>query len=240
MTPSRSYTDRAVPRRLLALLSACLACAPAQASAGPSAINQPYADPDKTRAWDRRFTAEDREVAARKADVLKDLSLRPGATIADVGAGTGLYTLDLARAVGDAGRVFAVDVIPHFLRHIERRARKAGLTNITYVRATQRSPGLAEASIDLAFLCDSYHHLERPAELLAELRRALRPDGVLVVLDLERVPGVTPAPIVAHVRAGKAEVLAELEAAGFTLVEDRTAALGLQDNYLLRLRPVVP
>lgn len=208
---------------------------PTIAGADP-ALNRQYADPQRTDRWDRVFTDENREVAARRSDILQDMSVPPGAVVADVGAGTGLFTLELARAVGESGRVYAVDIVPHFLRRIDERARAAGLANVTTVQATQRSPGLAPASVDLVLLCDAYHHLEEPAAVLAELRRALRPGGTLVLIDLNREPGRSPDWMLRHVRAGKAEVLAELQSAGFALVDDRTAALGLRDNYVLRLR----
>lgn len=228
-----------MPARLALALAACLACGRASASAAAPAstpppaseLNAAYSDPAELRAWTRRFEHEGREVRDRKPEILADMSLRPGMKVVDLGAGTGLYSLDLARAVGPAGRVFAVDIVPHFLRLIERRAAKAGLTNLTTL------PGLPDEPVDLVFLCDAYHHLERPAEVLAAIRRVLRPGGALVVVDLDRVPGKSPAWIFGHVRADKSQVLAELAAAGFSLTADRTDALGLRDNYLLYLRP---
>ena len=157
--------------------------------------------------------------------------------VADVGSGTGLYTLDLARAVGPDGPVYAVDIIPHFLRHVGKQAARAGLANVTLVQSTTDALNLPPGSVDLVFLCDVYHHLERPAATLAAIRAALRPGGALILIDLAREPGKSPRWILDHVRADRSQVLAELAAAGFTLVADRTDALGLRDNYLLHLRP---
>ena len=241
-------------RRLAVLLAASLACAPAHAATRldtrldtrPDAntpagarpeLNDAYRSPAKLRKWRRSFEREGREVRDRKPAILADLPLKPGMAVADVGSGTGLYTLDLARAVGPDGPVYAVDIIPHFLRHVGKQAARAGLANVTLVQAGADALNLAPGSVDLVFLCDVYHHLERPAEVLAAIRRVLRPGGALVVLDLDRVSGVSPKWIFRHVRAGKTEVLAELGAAGFTLTADRSAALGLRDNYFLHLRP---
>lgn len=235
--------------RLAALLAACLACAPAHAAPQPASqapagarpeLNDAYRSPTKLRKWTRSFEREGREVRDRKADILADLPLKPGMVVADVGAGTGLYTLDLARVVGPTGTVHAVDIIPHFLRHIGKKAARAGVTNIRLVQASTDALGLAPASIDLVFLCDVYHHLERPAATLAAIRAALRPGGALVLVDLAREPGKSPSWILDHVRADRQQVLAELAAAGFTLVADRTDALGLRDNYVLHLSADAP
>lgn len=232
-----------------ALLAVCLACAPAHASppASPQppagepegarpALNDAYRDPDDLNKWQHVFEQEGREVRDRKPDILVDLSLRPGMSVADVGAGTGLYTLDLARAVGPAGTVYAVDIIPHFLRHIEKKAARAGLKNIRLVQAGAGALNLPPASADLVFTCDVYHHLERPAATLAAIRAALRPGGTLVLVDLRR-DADSPAWIFEHVRATRDQVVAEITAAGFSLVTDRTAALGLRDNYVLHFKP---
>lgn len=244
-------------RRLAVLLAACLACAPAHAATRldtrldtrPDAntpagarpeLNDAYRSPAKLRKWRRSFEREGREVRDRKPAILADLPLKPGMAVADVGSGTGLYTLDLARAVGPDGPVYAVDIIPHFLRHVGKQAARAGLANVTLVQAGADALNLAPGSVDLVFLCDVYHHLERPAATLAAIRAALRPGGALILIDLAREPGTSPKWILDHVRADRSQVLAELAAAGFTLVADRTAALGLRDNYLLHLRPDDP
>jgi SAM-dependent methyltransferase len=95
----------------------------------------------------------------------------------------------------------------------------------------QRHGKLAPASIDLAFICDAYHHFEQPKAMLASIRRALRPGGTLIVVDFERIPGVSPDWILKHVRAGKEDFRAEIEAAGFGFVEEVKL---MRENYVLR------
>ena len=82
------------------------------------------------------------------------------------------------------------------------------------------------------FACDTYHHFEYPQATLASIRRALRPGGTLVVVDFERIPGKTRPWLLDHVRCGKGQVIAEIAAAGFELVEE--VPLGLEENYFLR------
>jgi predicted methyltransferase len=94
---------------------------------------------------------------------------------------------------------------------------------------------LPQASVDLAFVCDVYHHFEYPSSSLASLRRAIRPGGTLVVIDFHRIPGKSSDFILKHVRAGQDVFTAEIEQAGFELVEE-LAIDGLSENYALRFR----
>jgi ubiquinone/menaquinone biosynthesis C-methylase UbiE len=157
--------------------------------------------------------------------------------VADIGAGTGLFAPLLSKAVGPDGTVYAVDIVKDFLAHIERRAAEAGLRNVRTVLCTERSAELPPASIDAAFICDTYHHFEFPRSTMASIRRALRPGGEIVLVDFKRIPGTSSEWILNHVRAGQETVTAEIEAAGFSKIEE----IGLlRDNYILRFRRTEP
>jgi len=199
-------------------------------------INAPYSGVGAARRWAKRFERDGREVHDRRADILKALGLRRGAAIADVGAGTGLFTLAFADAVGPEGTVYAVDVMPNFLEHIRVKVEKAGLKQVRLVQATDRSSELAPGSVDAIFMSDAYHHLEYPQHTLATLRAALRPGGALWLIDFIREDG-SDAWIKGHVRAGKAVVLEELAAAGFVLVQELPL---MRENYFLKLQPRGP
>lgn len=194
-------------------------------------INAPYTDADADAAtWVERFERPGRELFDQRADIVRALRLAPGMAVADIGAGTGLYTRLFARAVGVNGRVYAVDISPAFIAHIERSARAQGLRNIVGVRNRQDSVALPPASIDLAFMADTYHHFERPQAMLASIRAALRPRGRLALIDFEREPARSSAWVLGHVRADKAQVKREVVAAGFTFVREEP---GLRENYFL-------
>ncbi|MBA3546077.1 MAG: class I SAM-dependent methyltransferase [Nannocystis sp.] len=195
-------------------------------------INAPYRAKGAVRTWSRRFERDGREVHDHQAQIVRALGLRPGMAVADVGAGTGLFTLAFAAAVGPGGTVYAVDVIPEFLTHIGSKVKQAGLGNVQLVQASDRSVELPAASVDLVFMSDAYHHLEYPQHVLATLRTALRPGGSLWLIDFNR-EATSDAAMRRHVRAGKAQVLAELAQAGFELVEELPL---LQENYVLHLR----
>jgi SAM-dependent methyltransferase len=181
------------------------------------------------------FEGESREIAVHRAAVAATLDLEPGMEVADVGAGTGLYMDILAEGVGSGGRVYAVDISPGFFEHLQRRARENGLDQVMPVLCTERSVRLPEASVDVAFVCDTYHHFEYPLSSTRSIYEALRPGGRLVVVDFERIPGVTREWLLDHVRADKATFRAEIEGAGFEFV-DEVEIEGLEENYVLRFR----
>ncbi|MFT3924020.1 MAG: methyltransferase domain-containing protein [Myxococcales bacterium] len=207
--------------------------AAAEVSVRPG-VNADYFKPDALRKFTGVLETESREVVRARATILAALRLEQGNRVADLGAGTGLFTLELARAVGAKGRVYAVDIVPSFLARIGQRARHAKLRQVQTVLGQERSPGLPRASVDLAFMCDVYHHLEYPRAYLQAVRAALRPGGELVVIDFKRIPGQSKPAILKHVRAGEDEVRAEIEAAGFEFVGAEPNLL--EENYLLRFR----
>ena len=181
------------------------------------------------------FEGESREIAVSRAAIVAVLGLEEGMRVADVGAGTGLFLEVLGAGVGKSGVVYAVDISPWFIEHLEQRASAAGLAQIETVLCTERSVELPPASVDLAFVCDTYHHFEYPASTLHSLFGALRLNGRLVVVDFERIPGVTSDWLMNHVRADKATFRAEIEAGGFVF-EDEVDVDGLSENYVLRFR----
>jgi precorrin-6B methylase 2 len=181
-------------------------------------INRDYAKRTDAKVWARSFEREGREAHDHKREIVAALALQPGSSVADVGAGTGLFTFDFAKAVGRSGTVYAVDVHDYFLRHIEAKAAKRRVQNVKVVAATQKSANLPDASVDVVFMCDAYHHVEYPKTYLASLRAALRPEGRLVVIDYEAIPGVSERWIVDHVRATPEQFKAEIVSAGFAFV----------------------
>jgi ubiquinone/menaquinone biosynthesis C-methylase UbiE len=137
--------------------------------------------------------------------------------------------------VGAEGRVYAVEVSPRFLDHLRQRAGKRGPGRIQVVEGSDRSARLEDASIDVAFLCDTYHHFEYPQEMLASLHRALRPGGRLVIVDLEKIDGTSRKWVLEHVRVGRQGVSDEIVSAGFTF-DGPLHVDGMTRNYMLQFR----
>ena len=206
--------------------------AAAMAPGAEPGLNAPFRSPDPRR-WVQILESPGRELYDQRHQIVAALRLQPGMDVADVGAGTGLFTELMARAVGPQGMVYAVDVADEFVRNIERRVREAGLANVKGIVNNQRSTLLPPGSVDLVFLADTYHHFEHPADMLRSIHEALRPGGELVVIDFQREPGIATPWVMHHVRAGRAEVVAELELAGFRPTREEPL---LHGNFFLRFR----
>ena len=199
-------------------------------------VNRAYLEPEmQVERWVNRFEVESREIYASRLAITDAVGIEPGMAVADIGAGTGLFLKLFANAVGPTGQLYAVDIVPKFAERLRTRAADQSLKQVTVVLSQERSATLPANSIDIAFICDVYHHFEYPQTMLESIHRALRPGGTLVVIDFERIPGTTSQGIMNHVRAGKEVVTEEILAANFTLAE-HPAVEGLSDNYVLRFR----
>ena len=183
--------------------------------------------------WVGRFEVESREVYSARDEVLQASGIRPGQRVADIGAGTGLYTRLFSEQAGTGGWVFAVDIAPRFLEHINRESAEFGQSNVTAVLGQENSVPLPPGSIDVAFICDTYHHFEFPEPTMHSLHQALVPGGTLIVIDFERIPGESREWTLGHVRAGKEVFRREIEAAGFELLEEKKIS-GFRENYFLK------
>lgn len=192
-------------------------------------INDNFRHPDFS-TWVERFEREGREVYDKREQIVRALHLKPGMQVADVGAGTGLFSKLFSSQVGNAGKVYAEDISQVFVDNIRRIARQQGLNNIVTVLGTDRDAKLPVGSLDLIFVCDTYHHFEYPQTMLASLHKALKPGGRLVVIDFERDPAGSSDWILHHVRAGKHTVIDEIKAAGFSLSGEETF---LTKNYFI-------
>ena len=124
---------------------------------------------------------------------------------------------------------------PNFVEHLTQRAMTEGHLNVVAQLCSERSVDLPADSIDLAFICDVYHHFEFPRSTMRSLHDALREGGEVVIVDFERIPGESSEWVLGHVRAGKQEVFAELDSYGFELVEELDLS-GLEENWVARCR----
>jgi precorrin-6B methylase 2 len=124
-----------------------------------------------------------REREERPDLLLAALDLAPGMAVADVGAGTGYYSWQIAARIGDSGRVYAVDVQPQMIALLKEHMARRGVRNVQAVLGSATDTGLAPGSIDLALMVDVYHELDHPREILDSLLRALKPGGRLVLVE---------------------------------------------------------
>jgi precorrin-6B methylase 2 len=167
-------------------------------------------------AWLER---EEREKEERGDLLLRELGLRPGMNVADVGAGTGYYARRFAPLIGPSGVVYAVDVQPEMIQLLNTLTKKVGINNIKPVLSSVSHVKLPEAGIDLAIMVDVYHELEYPFEVMETIVRALKPGGRLVFVEYRAEDRNVPIKE-AH-KMSEAQV--KKEAAAHALVYERTA-----------------
>ena len=182
-----------------------------------------------------RLETESREVYTHRAEIAAVVGPLPGMHIADVGAGSGFMAHAFAKLVGEKGRVYAVDINETMLAHVAKGAKEKELDNLVTVACDEKSVRLEPNSVDLVYICDTYHHFEYPRNTLASIYRALRPNGQLVIVDFRRIPGVSREWILGHVRANQETVTKEVTDAGFVLTNVHEMA-ELKENYIIRFR----
>lgn len=167
--------------------------------------------------WIARLERPDR-VANLKIDyILSKLALRPGQTVADLGAGPGVISLPLARAVSPGGKVYAVEIDQAFLDRIAARTREEHVDNVTRVLGTFTDPALPARDVDLALFHDVLHHIEDRAGYIKALAPYVRPNGRIAVIELPATGSHKDEP---DLIVTKDQVKAWMAAAGFAPVEE--------------------
>lgn len=195
-------------------------------------INSYFQNPE-WKQWVNTFERPGREVFDKRHAIVAASGVKTGMVVADIGAGTGLFTRLFADRVGAAGKVYAVDISRPFVENILRTSHEQGFENVEGVVNSNEDVSLPADSIDMAFLVDTYHHFEYPVSMLASIRRSLRAGGSLIIIDFRRDPHRSSNWVMGHVRAGKDAVIDEVTKAGFQLIDDK---LLLRTNYYLEFR----
>lgn len=156
---------------------------------------------------------DDRETTEQPEHVLDVLAVREGMTVADVGAGSGYFTVRISKRVGAGGRVLATDLQPEMLSLLRAKVEKAKITNVVPILSTESDAKLPRGEVDLVLMVDVYHELPRPAETLAQVRLSLRPAGRLALVEYR---GEDPAvPIKPEHKTTLVQLQRELTANGF-------------------------
>lgn len=161
-----------------------------------------------------------RDAYQKPQEVLAALKIKPGEVIADIGAGSGYFTFPLARRVGERGRVFAVDVSPDMILHINRRIRDLKSINVVSVLADPDDPLLAAGSVDRFFFCDSWHHIENQSRYLAQIKKLLKPHGEVVMIDFHRKELPVGPPLA--MKIAREDLIRQMDGNGFRLIREHT------------------
>lgn len=210
-----------MPRRLapvlclLALLGGCNVVEPASEDDRPdSARGFPRAHRPVAPIISTRWANEESRDRLNEADIIMDIAdVRPGMTVADIGAGEGYYTVRLAKRVGQQGRVLAEDIMPEIIDALARRVTRENWENVSVKLGTPDDPRLPPGSFDRIFLVHMYHEISEPYAFLWRLYPALREGGQIIVVDADRLTqnhGTPPA-----------QLKCEFEAVGFRQTDQR-------------------
>jgi ubiquinone/menaquinone biosynthesis C-methylase UbiE len=198
-------------------LAVVLLLAAATAVAGPhdATSHRSFAD---VESWTKVFDDPARDEWQKPAALVSALGLAPGATVADLGAGTGYLSRYLAASVGPGGTVLAVDTEPNLVRHLRDRAEKERTPNVVPVLASADNPRLPAGGVDVVLILDSYHHLDDRLTYARGLRRFLRPDGRIAIIDWQKRP-LPVGPEMDH-KLAREHVLDEMNQAGYELAAE--------------------
>jgi ubiquinone/menaquinone biosynthesis C-methylase UbiE len=171
-----------------------------------------------TEEWVKTLDSPQRISGMRIDEVVAKLRLRPGQTVADIGAGTGAFDAALASAVGSQGTVYAVDIDKGLLEHISERAKSLGIANIKTVLGTFTDPSLPVKNVDVALINDVLHHIEARSEYLKNLARYLGTSGRIAVVDFK--PGQGGHAKQPEQQISKEQAAEWMAAAGLKVAED--------------------
>ena len=188
-------------------------------SGGASGLHAQLA-PRKAQEWVVTLEGPQR-IASQKIDqVLSKLSLKPGMVVADIGAGSGLFSRPLAKAVAPTGKVYAVDIQQDLLDYINQRAKAEGIANIQTVLGEFNDPKLPARDVDLAFINDVLHHIQNRAAYLKALGTYIKPQGRIAIIEMNKDDPNTPHKNQPELLVGRNEILQWMADAGFRLAEE--------------------
>jgi arsenite methyltransferase len=189
----------------------------AQSAPTEEAVHRLHHD---TAAYIASLDDPSRDAWQKPEEVVAALGLRSGDSIADIGAGSGYFALRFAHRVGPEGRVFAVDVEPGMILHLDHGIRDAGAWNVRTILADPDDPLLPEASLDWVFICDTWHHIGKQDAYLSILSKVLKPGGRIVMIDFQKRDLPVGPPV--SMKIARDDLVRQMDRAGFRLETEHT------------------
>jgi ubiquinone/menaquinone biosynthesis C-methylase UbiE len=208
---------------LLIIILAALALFPANLTAqdavsrDASQMHRLHNDP---KAYIGALEDPQRDAYQKPHEVLTALSLKPGEVIADIGAGSGYFTFPIAHHLGPEGKVYAVDVSPDMILHLNRRIRDLKTTNVVSVLADPDDPLLPEQSVNRFFICDVWHHVENPSKYLGMIKKVLKPGGQVIMIDFQKKELPFGPPM--EMKIARKDLIKQMESNGFRLAKEHS------------------
>jgi ubiquinone/menaquinone biosynthesis C-methylase UbiE len=196
--------------------------------------NSGYKTEEQRQSVAKTLSDPNRDQTQQPGKLVREMSIEPGMTVADIGTGIGYMLPFLSRAVGPNGRVLAEDIFEDFLAAARQRAQNLKLTNIDFVKGSETDPNLPEGKVERVLALDVYHHFDYPDKMLAAIHKALKPDGKLIVVEYYKRPdAMANGRAMTHIRIDMPDVIKEIEGNHFHLVMEREHIKNVQ--YMLVL-----
>ncbi len=188
--------------------------------AGGAVESKAQLAPRKADDWITTLESPQRVAGQKIDEVLAKLALKPGMAVADIGAGSGLFTRPIAKAVAPSGKVYAVDIQQDLLDYINKRDKDENIRNVQTVLGAYDDPKLPARNIDLAFINDVLHHIEKRAAYLKALGTYMKPSGRIAIIEMNKNDPNTPHKSQPELLVGREEILQWMSDAGFKLVDE--------------------
>jgi SAM-dependent methyltransferase len=178
-------------------------------------VRHPFDDLER---WIGVFDDPSRAEWQKPAELVAALKLEPGQNVADIGAGTGYFNAFFAKAVAPGGTMYAADIEPRMVEYMKERAVREKTPNVVSILAAPSDPRLPAGTLDLVFVCDTYHHFDDRLDYFARLKKAMRPGGRLVIVDFQKRE-LPVGPGLDH-KLAREQIVGELDQAGWKLIEE--------------------
>jgi arsenite methyltransferase len=162
----------------------------------------------------------ERDAYQKPHEVLTALSIKPGEVIADIGAGSGYFTFRLGHHVGNNGKVYAIDVSPDMILHLNRRVRDLKAMNVSSILADPDDPLLPERSVNRFFFSNSWHHIENHTKYLSLMKTMLKPGGEIIMIDFQKKELPVGPPM--QMKIAREDLIKQMEGNGFRLAKEHT------------------
>jgi arsenite methyltransferase len=188
--------------------------------AGSVTESQAQLAPRKADEWVTTLEGPQRVATQKIDEVLSKLSLKPGMIVADIGAGSGLFSRPLAKAVGPTGKVYAVDIQQDLLDYINKRDKEENIRNIQTVLGEFNDPKLPARNVDLAFINDVLHHIQNRAAYLKALAKYINVSGRIAIIEMNKDDPNTPHKSQPELLVGRDQIEQWMADAGFKLVQE--------------------
>ena len=220
------------------LLSLALACCFLSATVVAAEEHQRHRQPTDIKQYLEQLDSEERDQYQKPRQVIEALNLKPGLAVADLGSGSGYFTRRFIEAVTETGKVYAVDVEPEMLKYAEESVVHMHRSyTAEFILARPDNPKLPYGSIDLLFLCNTYHHLEERAKYFSDTRSSLKPGGRIAIIDFYHDERSGELGFPKQHLVPRETVIAELTKAGYRLAREHTF---LPRQYFLEFVPITP